>query len=101
MDIEKLARDFSQYKDEYEGSLYTKGLYEGYKKGFKDSVNLKVLDLKAEDKIFTAADMLEAAEYGYNFRATTSFPQHTFAQECINNTKQWIIAKFKVNVWTK
>ncbi len=52
------------------------------------------------EKLFTAEDMLAAAEYGYNFRANTAFPQHAFAQECINNTKQWLIAKFKIkNIW--
>ena len=53
-----------------------------------------------EEKLFTASDMLLAAEYGYNFRANTAFPEHTFNQECINNTKQWLIANFKIkNIW--
>jgi hypothetical protein len=34
--------------------------------------------------------MLQAAKYGYEFRDTTSFPEHNFEDSCINNTKQWL-----------
>lgn len=39
---------------------------------------------------FTEEDMLQAAKYGYEFRDTTSFPEHNFEDSCINNTKQWL-----------
>lgn len=39
---------------------------------------------------YTFHDMLQAAKYGYEFRDTTSFPEHKFEDSCINNTKQWI-----------
>lgn len=35
-------------------------------------------------------DMLKIAEYAYNFRATTQFPEHEFSDSCINNTKQYM-----------
>ncbi len=42
------------------------------------------------DKKYTEEDMLNASKYGYEFRDTTSFPEHKFEDSCINNTKQWI-----------
>jgi hypothetical protein len=39
---------------------------------------------------YTEEDMLQAAKYGYEFRDTTSFPNHKFENSCINNTKQWL-----------
>ena len=39
---------------------------------------------------YTEEDMLNASKYGYEFRDTTSFPEHKFEDECINNTKQWL-----------
>ena len=46
--------------------------------------------LSTLDKEFTVEDMVRAAKYGYEFRDTTSFPEHRFEDSCINNTKQWI-----------
>ena len=43
-----------------------------------------------KDKKYTEEDMLNASKYGYEFRDTTSFPQHKFEDSCINNTKQWL-----------
>jgi hypothetical protein len=46
---------------------------------------------KAREKYkYTEEDMLQAAKYGYEFRDTTSFPEHNFEDSCINNTKQWL-----------
>ncbi len=61
-DIEKLARDFSQYKDEYEGSLYNKGIYEGYQKGFRDSQEKLVA---AEKEIETLKEYIEDLQKRY------------------------------------
>ena len=53
--------------------------------GFKTGYN------KAKEKYkYTEEDMLQAAKYGYEFRDTTSFPNHKFEDSCINNTKQWL-----------
>jgi hypothetical protein len=41
-------------------------------------------------KKYTEEDMLNASKYGYEFRDSTSFPEHKFEDSCINNTKQWI-----------
>ncbi len=42
------------------------------------------------DKIYNGEDMVQASKYGYEFRATTAFPEHKFEDDCINNTKQWM-----------
>jgi len=42
------------------------------------------------ERFYTEEDMLAASKYGYEFRDTTSFPEHKFEDSCINNTKQWI-----------
>lgn len=42
------------------------------------------------DKKYTEEDMINASKYGYEFRDTTSFPEHKFEDSCINNTKQWL-----------
>lgn len=50
-------------------------------------------DLYAEamsKQSFTYNDMIKAAEYGYNFHKTTSFPDQEFNDSCVNNTKQWL-----------
>ena len=47
-------------------------------------------DTRKSDKKYTEEDMLNASKYGYEFRDTTSFPEHKFEDSCINNTKQWI-----------
>ena len=39
---------------------------------------------------YTEEDLINAAKYGYEFRDTTSFPEHKFEDSCINNTKQWL-----------
>lgn len=42
------------------------------------------------ERKYTEDDMLAAAKYGYDYRKTTSFPEHNFEDACINNTKQWL-----------
>jgi hypothetical protein len=67
-----------------------------YKYG--ESLGIKINDLQrlkmladiCNDRKYTEEDMLKAAKYGYEFRDTTSFPEHKFEDSCINNTKQWI-----------
>lgn len=36
--------------------------------------------------------------YGYEFRDTTSFPEHKFEDSCINNFKQFL-SSFQNNTW--
>lgn len=46
--------------------------------------------ISEQNREYSAYDMVRAAKYGYEFRDTTSFPEHKFEDSCINNTKQWI-----------
>jgi hypothetical protein len=55
-----------------------------------DLQRLKMLADACNDNKYTAEDMLNASKYGYEFRDTTSFPEHKFEDGCINNTKQWL-----------
>jgi hypothetical protein len=61
-----------------------------------DTVANQILNL-FEEKKYTKEDMLAAAKYGYEFRDTTSFPEHKFEDNCINNTKQWLLWYNKEN----
>lgn len=45
---------------------------------------------KFPPKTFSMEDMIEAAEYGYNFHKNTSFPEQEFEDSCIRNTGQWL-----------
>jgi hypothetical protein len=45
---------------------------------------------KAAETLYTKEQMIEASKYGYEFRDTTSFPEHKFEDSCVNNTKQWL-----------
>jgi hypothetical protein len=45
---------------------------------------------KARETLYTKQQMIEASKYGYEFRDTTSFPEHKFEDSCVNNTKQWL-----------
>ena len=48
--------------------------------------------LKAElDVLLNLNELLACAKYGYEFHASTSFPNETFENNCLNNTKQYII----------
>lgn len=49
----------------------------GFKVGYKEA-----------NKMYSEQDMIMAAKYGYEFRDTTSFPEHKFEDSCINNFKQ-------------
>ena len=77
-DVEKIAdvlKVGSTYRD-YE-HLVKRGIIIGYNKA-------------KETYKYTEEDMINAAKYGYEFRDTTSFPEHKFEDSCINNTKQWL-----------
>lgn len=64
---------------------------------FINADNTVVAELvKPISKIYTEADMLKAAKYGYEFRATTQFPEQAFEDSCINNTKQWLTTLNKI-----
>lgn len=43
-----------------------------------------------DDKIYTKEQMIMAAKYGHNYRDKTSFPKHTFEQECRQNFLQYL-----------
>jgi hypothetical protein len=74
-DVKKLAEDYTSKRNYLTEEA----------QGFIDGHN------KAREKYkFTEEDMLQAAKYGYEFRDTTSFPEHNFEDSCINNTKQWL-----------
>lgn len=45
---------------------------------------------KASDKTYTEEDLIAASKYGYEYRDTTSFPDKSFEDNCLNNTRQWI-----------
>jgi len=75
--IEKAVTDYIKAKRNQDECV---GFIDGYTQCQKDMA----------DKKYTEQDMLNAAKYGYEFRDTTSFPQHKFEDSCINNTKQWL-----------
>ena len=74
-DVEKLAEINATWDDI---DVYS------YKLGFKEGYN------KAKETLYTEEQMIQASKYGYEFRDTTSFPEHKFEDSCINNTKQWL-----------
>ena len=45
---------------------------------------------KSKQNTYTEEQMIQASKYGYEFRDTTSFPEHKFEDSCINNTRQWL-----------
>lgn len=51
---------------------------------------VKNLSIAVVSKRFSEQDMIYAAEYGYNYRDTTSFPEKNFDDNCKNNVKQWL-----------
>jgi hypothetical protein len=49
----------------------------------------KEIHKAAQEKgVYSEDDLINAAKYGYEFRDTTSFPEHKFEDSCINNFKQ-------------
>ena len=78
-DVEKLADALGFYDstEDNKGNRTTKAFITGYNKA-------------KENYKYTEEDMIQAAKYGYEFRDTTSFPEHKFEDSCINNTKQWL-----------
>jgi hypothetical protein len=50
----------------------------------------KALHIGSVSKRFSEQDMIDAAEYGYNYRDTTSFPEKNFEDNCKNNVRQWL-----------
>lgn len=51
-------------------------------------VNMEINSQKAN-----LPDLVDAAKYGYEYHKNTSFPEHEFEDECINNFKQYIQGK--------
>lgn len=56
----------------------------------KQKKHTNIMEHNNIKRFYTEEDMLAAAKYGYEFRDTTSFPEHKFEDSCINNTKQWL-----------
>jgi hypothetical protein len=85
-DVEKLAKDYADdsITRNHEGG-FDPGKYVGNYQGFIDGYNKSKETYK-----YTEEDLINAAKYGYEFRDTTSFPEHKFEDSCINNTKQWL-----------
>lgn len=84
-EIEQLADKYSAL-GQGAGLTYREGKLENiaYRRGYE-----QCQEDNAEKK-YTEEDMLNASKYGYEFRDTTSFPEHKFEDSCIRNTKQWI-----------
>jgi len=54
-------------------------------------------DCKSDEKLYTEKDMIESARYGYEYRATTSFPYKNFDDNCKNNFLQHLFSKFGIS----
>jgi len=39
---------------------------------------------------YTEQDIIAAARYAYDYRASTSFPEQSFNENCLGNLKQWM-----------
>jgi hypothetical protein len=81
-DVEQLAEEHAEHQ--FKGISDRTSMFEcknDFKSGYQEA---------REKYKFTEEDMLQAAKYGYEFRDTTSFPEHNFEDSCINNTKQWL-----------
>lgn len=50
-----------------------------------------------QEKSYSEKDMIESAKYGYEYHATTSFPEKSFENNCKNNFLQHLSAKFGKN----
>ena len=50
-----------------------------------------------QEKSYSEKDMIESAKYGYEYHATTSFPEKNFENNCKNNFLQHLSAKFGKN----
>jgi len=73
--------------------LWLKKDFEQSKSEIKQLINAaeeKQLLLHNVSKRFSEQDMINAAEYGYNYRNTTSFPEKNFEDNCKNNVRQWL-----------
>lgn len=44
-------------------------------------------------EVYSKDDMIESAEYGYNYHVNTSFPSKNFEENCKNNFLQHLWAK--------
>ena len=74
-DVEKLAKQEVGWWDENDNDDVNR-FVQGYN--------------KTKETLYTEEQMIQASKYGYEFRDTTSFPEHKFEDSCINNTKQWL-----------
>jgi hypothetical protein len=49
--------------------------------------------MKIDSGIYNETDMIESAKYGYEYHATTSFPNKSFEDNCKNNFLQHLSSK--------
>ena len=89
-DVEKLAMDklISKWSHLYRFGYPKKP----YPTNYENDLNIIMIGIYQDKEKckYTEEDMIKAAKYGYEFRDTTSFPEHKFEDSCINNTKQWL-----------
>lgn len=49
--------------------------------------------MKLKDKVmYSYEELMRAAEYAYNYRSTTSFPDQSFEDNCKNNLRQAMVS---------
>lgn len=58
-------------------------------------IKTRIDELKSllSDELYSKEDMIESAEYGYNYHINTSFPDKSFGENCKNNFLQHLWAK--------
>ena len=57
--------------------------------------NIFIQGYRSNPNHYTKDDMIRAAKYGYEFRHTTSFPDQSFEESCINNFKQFLQSNYE------
>lgn len=83
------AKEFLQSEginDVEEGILY----YNEDADHITEGMLIRMLEKYAKLKSYSEDDLIAAAKYGYEFRDTTSFPEQSFEDNCVNNVRQWI-----------
>lgn len=77
-------------KSENEALGYAIKHFEEEMKGF--TIANKIV-MKIDSGIYSEENMIESAKYGYEYHATTSFPDKSFEDNCKNNFLQHLSSK--------
>ncbi len=77
-------------KSENEALGYAIKHFEEEMKGF--TIANKIV-MKIDSGIYNEENMIESAKYGYEYHATTSFPDKSFEDNCKNNFLQHLSSK--------